>query len=187
MLGLVKLSENGITWKLGLLLRFVIIKLKYFQIFKNCKIGKIGIKNSIVLNKKQQISIGNNFIMMGYAEVKAKGKLKIGKNFCINQYSRVISLNNIEIGNNVTIARFVSVLDHDHKMVKFENGDYGLCGYDTETIVIGNNVWIGDKVTILKGVTIGNNVIVAANAVVSKSIPDNVIVGGIPCKILKNF
>lgn len=52
-------------------------------------------------------------------------------------------------------------------------------------IVIGNNVWLGDKVTVLSGVRIGNNVTVAANSVVTKDVPDNCIVAGIPARIIK--
>ena len=52
---------------------------------------------------------------------------------------------------------------------------------------IGNDVWIGGNVTILPGVTIGNNVVVAAGAVVTKDIPDNTLVGGVPAKKLKDL
>ena len=54
-------------------------------------------------------------------------------------------------------------------------------------IVIGNKVWIGDNATILPGVTIGENSIVAAGAVVTKDVPANVIVGGLPARIIKTI
>ena len=54
-------------------------------------------------------------------------------------------------------------------------------------VTIGNDVWIGANVTILPGVTIGNNVIIAAGAVVTKNIPDNVIAGGVPAKVIKEL
>lgn len=52
---------------------------------------------------------------------------------------------------------------------------------------IGNDVWIGGNVTILPGVTIGNNVIVAAGAVVTKDVPDNTLVGGVPARMIKTL
>jgi len=52
-------------------------------------------------------------------------------------------------------------------------------------VVIGNNVWLGDKVAVLSGVHIGNNVIVAANAVVTKDLPDNSIAAGVPARVVK--
>ena len=80
----------------------------------------------------------------------------------------------------------VSILDHDHHY-DLEDGQLKLSGYDTAPIKIGYNVWIADKVTILRGVTIGNNVVIAANAVINKDVPDGVIVGGVPAKILKEL
>ena len=52
---------------------------------------------------------------------------------------------------------------------------------------IGNDVWIGGNVTILPGVTIGNNVVVAAGAVVTKDVPDNCVVGGVPARVIKEI
>ena len=52
---------------------------------------------------------------------------------------------------------------------------------------IGDDIWIGGNVTIVPGVTIGQNVVVAAGAVVTKDVPDNVLVGGVPAKILKHL
>ena len=54
-------------------------------------------------------------------------------------------------------------------------------------VKIGNDVWIGGNVTILPGITIGNNVVVAAGAVVTKDVPDNCVVDGVPARVLKNI
>ncbi|MBR0171265.1 MAG: acetyltransferase [Lachnospiraceae bacterium] len=56
-----------------------------------------------------------------------------------------------------------------------------------EPVTIGSDVWIGGNCTILPGVTIGNNVVIAAGAVVSKDIPDNCLVGGVPAKKIKDL
>lgn len=122
--------------------------------------------------------------MDSYSELMSLGKLSVGNSFVINSYSRIIAHDKIEIGDNVLIARFVSVLDHDHAN---EGNENRFKGYNTAPIKIGHNVWLGDKVTILKGVSIGNNVTVAANSVVTKDVPDNVIVGGVPAKVLKEI
>lgn len=124
----------------------------------------------------------------GYGELIAKGKLSVGHNFVMNGYSRVIAHKHITIGNNVVIARFVSVLDHDHAFSRNGgNGDLVFDGYITAPISIGNNVWLGDKVSIMKGVTIGDNVIIGANSVVTKDIPSNCIAAGVPAKVIKNI
>ena len=54
-------------------------------------------------------------------------------------------------------------------------------------IVLGRNVWVGSNSTILAGVTIGDNAVVAAGAVVTKDVPDNVIVGGVPAKVIRHI
>lgn len=54
-------------------------------------------------------------------------------------------------------------------------------------IVLGKNVWVGSNSTILQGVTVGDNAVVAAGAVVNKNVPDNVVVGGVPAKIIKKI
>ena len=64
---------------------------------------------------------------------------------------------------------------------------HGLGGNQYKPVTIGNDVWIGANCTILPGVTIGNNVVVAAGAVVTKDVPDNCVVGGVPAKIIKEI
>ncbi|MBQ2488136.1 MAG: maltose O-acetyltransferase, partial [Ruminococcus sp.] len=54
-------------------------------------------------------------------------------------------------------------------------------------IKVGNNVWFGAGVHVMPGVTIGNNVVAAAGAVVTKDVPDNVLVGGVPAKVIKSI
>ena len=95
-------------------------------------------------------------------------------------------MDQIEIGSDVTIAQFVSILDHDHEYVN-KYGTFKIVGYTTAPIKIGNNVWISDKVSITKGVTIGDNVVIAANAVVTTHIPNNSVCGGVPAKIIKRI
>ncbi len=87
--------------------------------------------------------------------------------------------NKIEIGSGVAISHDVTIMDSDaHEIL--ENGYK-----KSQPIVIGNNVWIGTRATILKGVTIGDGAIIAAGAVVTKDVPAHSLVGGVPAKILK--
>ena len=63
-------------------------------------------------------------------------------------------------------------------------GNFNLTILDIREVYIGNDVWIGGNVTILPGITIGNNVVIAAGAVVTEDIPDNSLVGGVPAKLI---
>lgn len=107
---------------------------------------------------------------------------KIGKNVFINFDCIFLDLGGIEIGDNVMLAPGVKLLSEGHPTEPSERQNL-IAG----KIHIKKNVWIGAGATILQGVSIGENSIVAAGAVVSKNVPDNVIVGGIPAKIIKKL
>lgn len=89
----------------------------------------------------------------------------------------------ITLGNNVHITDGVKFITHDGGTLLYRDKVPDL--EITKPIVVGNNVYIGNNVIILPGVTIGNNVIVAAGAVVTKSIPNNVVVGGVPAHLIE--
>ena len=106
--------------------------------------------------------------------------MKIGENFNI-QKEVVLDDSHcwlITIGNNVTLAPRVHVLCHDASTKFFLN--YTKIG----PVTIGNNVFVGASTTILPSVMIGDNVIIASNSVVTKDIPTNSMVAGVPAKII---
>ncbi|WP_373520849.1 sugar O-acetyltransferase [Aquiflexum sp.] len=107
---------------------------------------------------------------------------KIGKNVFINFDCTFLDLGGITIEDNVMLAPKVCLLSEAHPISAKDR--HSLI---TGRIRIKKNAWIGANVTILKGVTIGENSVVAAGAVVSKDVPDNTIVGGIPAKIIKTI
>lgn len=107
---------------------------------------------------------------------------KIGKNVFINFDCVFLDLGGITIEDNVLVAPKVSLLTEGHP-VSPENRHSLTVG----AIHIKRNAWIGAGATILQGVTIGENAIVAAGAVVTNDIPDNTIVGGTPAKIIKTI
>ena len=107
---------------------------------------------------------------------------KIGKNVFINFDCVFLDLGGITIEDNVQIAPKVSLLSEGHP-IESENRHSLTVGH----IHIKKNAWIGANATILQGVTIGENAVVASGAVVSKDVPDNTIVGGIPAKVIKTI
>lgn len=106
-------------------------------------------------------------------------KLTIGENVFMNTNVSITAMESVTIGNNVKIANNVVIIDHDHDYMN-QN-----IGYNSAPVTIGDYVWIGANATILKGVRIGNNAVVAAGAVVTKDVPDNAVVGGVPAKVIK--
>ena len=106
--------------------------------------------------------------------------IKLGRHVFINAGCCFQDQGGIEIGDNVQIGHqaVIATLNHDLNPEKRWN-------MIPAPVKIGNNVWIGSHATILAGVTIGDNSVVAAGAVVTKDVPANVVVGGVPAKILK--
>jgi acetyltransferase-like isoleucine patch superfamily enzyme len=107
---------------------------------------------------------------------------KIGKNVFINFDCVFLDLGGITIEDNVLIAPKVSLLSEGHPI--FPNERQSLV---PGPIHIKRNAWIGAGSTILPGVTVGENAVVAAGAVVSKDVPANTVVGGIPAKQIKSI
>jgi acetyltransferase-like isoleucine patch superfamily enzyme len=118
-------------------------------------------------------------------ELQARGaELVIGAHTTINPYSRVVAFDGIRIGSHVAIARFVTIVDHDH--LPGVPGA-GVGDYATAPVTIGDRVWLADKVTVLKGVTIGDDVVVAAHTLVNRDVPSNCVIAGTPFEIVREL
>lgn len=108
--------------------------------------------------------------------------IHVGKNVFINSGCRFQDQGGIKIGDGVLIGHNVvlATLNHDIDPRKRST-------LHPAPIVIGNNVWIGANATVIPGVTIGDGAIIGAGAVVTQDVPSNVIVGGVPAKIIKKI
>ena len=112
-------------------------------------------------------------------------RLKIGSNVTLNEFIYISAFGEIEINKNTRIGAHTIIFstDHEFKDLNIPIKDQGLV---PGKVIIGENVWIGANVTILKGVKIGNNAIIGANSLINKDVPANSIVGGVPAKIIKH-
>lgn len=115
-----------------------------------------------------------------------------GNNCEVNMNCTFLDDNIISIGDNALIAPNVQIYTAFHpknaedRFGKMSaDGSFEFCKTKTAPVTIGNHVWIGGGAIILPGVTIGNNVVIGAGSIVTKSIPDNVIAYGNPCRIIK--
>ena len=107
-----------------------------------------------------------------------------GFNFTGNYNLTILDIREVFIGDNVMIGPNTLITTVGHPLSPMGRRKHiGIA----KPVHIGNDVWIGGNVTILPGVMIGNNVIVAAGAVVTKDIPDNCLVGGVPAKVIKKI
>jgi maltose O-acetyltransferase len=109
--------------------------------------------------------------------------IKVGQGFYANHGCTILDCNVVTIGNKVMLGPGVVVSAAHHPLSAKLRAD-GELAYP---ISIGDNVWVGANVTILPGVIIGSNVVVGAGAVVTKNIPDNVVCGGVPARIIRHL
>lgn len=116
--------------------------------------------------------------------------ITIGNHCNIGEYNHITACNKITIGDGLLTGRYVIISDNSHGGLSIEESEIPPVKRELKSkgeVIIGNNVWLGDKVAVLSGVHIGNNVIVAANAVVTKDVPNNCMVAGVPAKIVKQI
>ena len=132
------------------------------------------------------VKIGDYSQIIGTGSIRNMGVgLKIGKNSSFSEYSVFGSAGGIVIGEDVIAGQNVRFHAENHNY-KDSNRIIREQGVNRKGISVGNNCWIGAGAVFLDGSSIGSGCIVSANAVVTKKFPDNVIIGGIPAKILKN-
>ena len=108
--------------------------------------------------------------------------IKLGKNIFINHACTFLDLGGIRIEDDVLIGPKVNLITENHPVDPSKRKHL-----DLKPILIKRNAWIGAGATILPGVTVGENSVVAAGAVVNRDVPANTIVGGVPAKILRTI
>ena len=138
------------------------------------------LETRLLLERNTKLTINGNFDIYcnSYIRVINGGELIIEGGF-INENVQITCASKIIIGEGCAIARDVIIRDYDAHEIESPNFKI------KKPITIGKHVWIGNSAMILKGVTIGDGSIIAAGAVVTKSVPKGCIAGGVPARILK--
>lgn len=106
--------------------------------------------------------------------------IKLGKRVFINHACSFLDLGGITIEDDVMIGPKVNLITENHPLDPANRKSL-----DLKSILIKRNAWIGAAATILPGITVGENSVVAAGAIVNKDVPDNTVVGGVPAKIIR--
>lgn len=125
-------------------------------------------------------NIGENSRMMPPMTVVRGNKVKIGKNVVVMNNALFMAAGGITIEDDVMIAANAQLISNNHDLYDHQ---ILIC----KPILLKRNSWIGAGATILPGVTIGENSVVAAGAIVTKDVEDNTVVGGCPAKVIKRI
>ena len=139
----------------------------------------------IVFGNNVKIGAYSNLLSTSHFSKFGKG-IKIGNNSAIGDFTHFGAPGGIEIGNDVIMGSYISFHSENHnfsdtsKLIREQ-------GTNSIGIKLGNNIWVGAKVTFLDGCIVGDNSVVAAGAVVTGVYPNNSVIGGVPAKIIKNI
>lgn len=123
-----------------------------------------------------------------YKEQKFLPEIVIGDNCSIGNGAHITAIQSIRIGNNVLTGGGILITDNSHGISSIDQLDIAPSNrllYSKGSVIIEDNVWIGEKVSIMPGVHIGKGCIIGANSVVTKDIPSYCVVAGVPAKIVK--
>lgn len=140
-----------------------------------------NIGKSLILRMDRNSSMNVNGVFSFYYNcdiILFEGaSLNLGNSF-INSDAKIRCHNSITIGDGCAISHDFTIMDSDAHHLNDSN--------NTAPVIIGDHVWIGTRVTILKGVHIGDGAVIAAGSIVTKSVPSNCLVAGNPAKVIKD-
>lgn len=171
---------------------------KVNTIIDDLAFGHLGKRSRVIkpmrILGKRRIFIGNNVTILNMARMETirswgnnilNGKLVIGDGTSIEQCCHIIAAKEVEIGENCVLSSFVYISDCSHGYSPKEN--IMQTDLDIKPVKIGNHCFIGIGSYIMPGTTLGNNVVIGANSVVSGAIPDNSMAVGSPARIIKTY
>jgi acetyltransferase-like isoleucine patch superfamily enzyme len=113
-----------------------------------------------------------------------EGEVEIGEKTVMGQECTISAYRRVRIGEQCVIADRAMFIDFDHGVVEVER-PIRLQGIYMRDVEVGNNVWIGYGACVLRGVRVGDNAVIGTNSVVTKDVPANAVVGGIPARVLR--
>lgn len=171
------------------------IRSLYLSLLFNCStdnvFGRIGLIEGYKYIKIGRKCVFNDcFFLTAWSISEKRPLLKIGNRCCFGAYNHISCANEIVIGNNVLTGKWVTIIDNNHGRTNYESLITPPQSRDIITkqrMRIDDNVWIGDKATILPGVSIGVGSVVAANSVVTHDVPSYCVVAGNPARIIKQI
>ena len=145
----------------------------------------IGPKVVLQIGGKAEIRLGRWSWLGHGTKIRChEGVVEIGAKTVLGQECTISAYQHVSIGRECVIADRVMLIDFDHGVVEVDR-PIRLQGIYKRDVRVGHNVWIGYGACILRGVTVGDNAIIGTNSVVTRDVPANAVVGGVPAKVIR--
>lgn len=177
------------------IINLMFYKIRTIFIFRNARLIRFPfrVRGKQYIKIRKGFTTGYNCRLDAFNHNNLEGALiEIGENVEINDDVHIAAVESVKIGNNVLIASKVYISDHNHGSYKGYNQDSPLTTPNsrkiyTSPVKIEENVWLGEFVCVLQGVTIGEGSIIGAMSIVSRDIPPYSIAVGSPAKVIKIY
>ncbi len=145
----------------------------------------IGPRVTLQIGRQGRVRLGRwSWIGHGTKIRCHEGLVSIGAKTVLGQECTISAYQHVSIGRECVIADRVMLIDFDHGVVEVDR-PIRLQGIYKRDVNVGNNVWIGYGVCILRGATVGDNSVIGTNSVVTKDVPANAVVGGVPARLIR--
>jgi acetyltransferase-like isoleucine patch superfamily enzyme len=173
-------SQYGI-----LLARYVWLKLRYGRRLQTDGICFICPRVEFEIGRHATLRIGR-WAWVGHAtKIRVhEGEVSIGAKTVIGQECTISAYQHVSIGRECIVADRVMMIDFDHGVTEVDR-PIRLQGIYKRDVRVGHNVWIGYGACILRGVTVGENSVIGTSSVVTKEVPANAVVGGVPARLIR--
>lgn len=145
----------------------------------------VGPRVKIQIGKDAKLHLGRWSWVGHDTKIRAhEGEVRIGAKSVIGQECTISAYQHVSIGRECIVADRVMLLDFDHGVVDVER-PIRLQGIYKRDVRVGHNVWVGYGACFLRGVTVGDNAVVGTSAVVTRDVPANAVVGGVPARLIR--
>jgi acetyltransferase-like isoleucine patch superfamily enzyme len=177
--GMLNLKYGRLVVRLGL------VKLRLRSRLLLDGLAFVGPGCSLEVGKRATLELGRwSWVGHGCKIRSHEGTVSIGAKSVLGQECTISSFQHVSIGRECVIADRVMLIDFDHGVVEVER-PIRLQGIYKRDVNVGHNCWIGYGACILRGVTVGDNCVIGTSAVVTKDLPDNAVVAGVPARVIR--
>ncbi len=149
------------------------------------KRARVGRGCRLILDRGARLGLGDDCVLDDQVTVAVygTGSVRLGAGVFVGSHTTIAAQQSVSVGSGTFLADLVSIRDHDHEV----GTPPALGRHSVAPVAIGSDTWLGSKVTVVRGASIGAGVVVGANAVVRGTLPDRVVAAGVPARVVRRL